>query len=191
MKAEAHRARETRGRAQNVLGRMYLNGDTFPRNNRKAIKCFREAAELGDKNAQYSLGRLYQQGKEVNRNCERCHADDSDANGKNVDDSCHGRALVCRRGSGLRGCAELPEQRPIWRMDRQVSDRTRGQGKRQCARSLPAREGQAGVADPLRAPERQHHRTNNRTHAEPRGRLAFRYPAYRRANPLAQASRGR
>ena len=60
MKEEAYSGREIRGRAQNVLGRMYLNGDAIPRINRKAVKCCREAAELGDKNGQYNLAQIYQ-----------------------------------------------------------------------------------------------------------------------------------
>ena len=43
---ELHRDRERRGRALNVLGRMYRSGEGVERNFREALKCFREAAEL-------------------------------------------------------------------------------------------------------------------------------------------------
>ena len=66
---EAHLGRERRGRAQYVLGRMYQSGDSVPRNYLEAVKCFREAAELGDVNGQYNLGRIYQCGTEIKRNC--------------------------------------------------------------------------------------------------------------------------
>ena len=66
---EQHRGRETRGRAQNVLGKMYQSGDGVPRNYMQAVKCFRAAAELGDINGQYNLGRMYHRGTEINRNC--------------------------------------------------------------------------------------------------------------------------
>ena len=49
---EPHRDRERRGRALNVLGRMYRSGDGVSRNFREAVKCFRKAAELGDVNGQ-------------------------------------------------------------------------------------------------------------------------------------------
>ena len=65
---ESHAGRERRGRAQNVLGCMYQSGEAIPRNYMKAVKCFKEAAELGDKNGQYNLGRLYQRGDSVNQN---------------------------------------------------------------------------------------------------------------------------
>jgi len=66
---EPHRGRERRARAQNILGRMYQSGDGVSRNYRQAVKCFLEAAELGDENGQYNLGRMYQRGTEVNRDC--------------------------------------------------------------------------------------------------------------------------
>ena len=72
---EAHLDRERRGRAQNVLGKMYQSGDGIPHNFPEAVKCFREAAELGDVNGLYNLGRMYQRGTEVNRNyreAEKC-----------------------------------------------------------------------------------------------------------------------
>ena len=65
---EAHRDKERRGRAQNILGRMYQSGEGVPRNRSKAAVCFREAAELGDMNGQYNLARMYQQGNEVSCN---------------------------------------------------------------------------------------------------------------------------
>jgi len=68
---ESHRGRETRWRAQNVLGLMYQNGDSVPLNSQEARRCFREAAELGNVNGQYNLGRMYQRGKEINRNLKK------------------------------------------------------------------------------------------------------------------------
>ena len=64
---EAHRGKERRARAQNILGRMYKSGDGIQRNYQKAVHCFRQAAELGDMNGQYNLARMYQHGTEVSR----------------------------------------------------------------------------------------------------------------------------
>ena len=44
---------------------MYLTGLGLARDDQEALKWYRKAADLGDSNAQYSLGVLYAQGRGV------------------------------------------------------------------------------------------------------------------------------
>lgn len=51
--------------AQNVLGRMYLNGQGVPKDDEKSVEWFTKAAEQGHAEAQHNLGLMYRKGKGV------------------------------------------------------------------------------------------------------------------------------
>lgn len=61
-------AKQGDAKAQERVGRLYLDGPERARDERKAFYWIRRAAISGDRNAQYTLGRMYESGRGVKSN---------------------------------------------------------------------------------------------------------------------------
>jgi hypothetical protein len=55
-------------RAMAVLGNMYREGESVPKDPRQAVKWYTQAATRGNRGAQYLLGSMYEEGEGVPRN---------------------------------------------------------------------------------------------------------------------------
>lgn len=64
-------AEEDYAPALNMLGCLYLNGESVDRDQQKAIEFFLKAAEFGEETAQYNLGVIYETGEGVDEDKEK------------------------------------------------------------------------------------------------------------------------
>ena len=81
------------------LGVAYHNGDYVRQNHYKAFKCFRDAAERGNADAQYALALCFQNGEGVTLSWARAHAWMSSAAEQASPLGMYGMGVYCQRGA--------------------------------------------------------------------------------------------